>query len=171
MFLADECDVPEGIEPCGYGGGINAYNVEDWPAFVEKYGEEAEELVRSTFCEVDEGDDDEIVFERIRNPENKQATINAWVLKEDAQYDLIDRMLCTNTDRYYDWTSDWTCIYRQIEDDMSDERRLILINEWHDYCRSYGVTEENIEIWGCFDELLTCKDLSNYRPTPPTHEY
>lgn len=138
--------------------------------FVIKNGEKAGELVRSTYFD-DEVNGEEIVYELIRNPKDKKQLIDAWVLRDGARVDLIDRMLCTKTDLHYVWVSDWTRIERQIEDDMSDEERLALINEWHDCCLRCGVTEEDSEIWGCFDELLTRKDLSDYSFIPPTYEY
>lgn len=76
-----------------------------------------------------------IVYEEIVNPENNQRLIYEFVDKDWYEDDLFERMLCTETSQYYDWTSDRTkFIDSQSEQETTKEEAKA---EWEEICAEY----------------------------------
>lgn len=93
VFLALGCEM-EGVEPYDTGANdVNAYELKDYPIFVEQNGEDAEPSV--TYYEKDgrySANGDEISWRTVLNDENHQYTLEDWVLvsdNEDADAALV----------------------------------------------------------------------------------
>lgn len=72
------------------------------------------------------------------NIENEQCLVCVWVSDEYADSDEYQRELCTETDRYYDWTSERTRMIDNIIDAMDEEKDLSeLENEWCEKVSQY----------------------------------
>lgn len=104
-------------------------------------------------------DDTEIICATIRNPENEQRLICAFVSKDEAAQDEAERELCVITDSDHDWTSQRRNMINQIEEDIDDEEALAgLKEEWQTICESYpgyDLIEDGSASWvSIYDDAL-----------------
>ena len=123
-----------GIEPIKDDGSIGFYAFADIPEGTEITSEDVLlELSDRQAGEAHSGFS--IVYKEIVNPENEQCLIYEFVDKDWYEDDLFERMLCTETSQYYDWTSDRTkFINSQSQQETTKEEAKV---EWEEICAEY----------------------------------
>lgn len=146
-----------GIEPYEDDGSIGFYPFDTIP-------EGTEITVEDVCAEYSDSYDVEafnkgevIIYAQVKNAENKQYLIYAFVAKDYYEDDLYERMLCDDTNRYCNWTSDRTrFIDSQSEQETTkDESKA----EWDEICDKYkGMNHYSEgpdfdEIWNCILEM------------------
>lgn len=145
------------IEPIENDGSIGFYAFTDIPEGTEitkddvlfELSDRQAEEAHSGFA---------IVYEEIVNPENEQCLIYEFVDKDYYEDDLFTRMLCTETNEYYDWTSDRTrFIDSQAEEETFEEEAEA---EWEEICSEYKGMNHCSE-YPDFDEIW--KEITDLR--------
>lgn len=103
---------------------------------------------------------EEIVSGQVVNIENDQRLIDCFVNKDLYEQDLYDRMLRTETDQYYDWTSELTRVkdYAYNNRDREDVKALTEA-KWNEVSKQYegfaGDAEMTFEeVWAIIEENL-----------------
>lgn len=102
---------------------------------------------------------EEIVSGQVVNIENDQRLIDCFVNKDLYEQDLYDRMLRTETDQYYDWTSELTRVkdYAYNNRDREDVKALTEA-KWDEVRKQYeGLSDEEMtfkEVWAIIEENL-----------------
>lgn len=86
----------------------------------------------------------EIVETEVVNPQNEQRIIVEWVSQSYAESDEYERMLCVDTDSYYDWTSERTKMKNSIRRclDKYGDIDQSLREEWNEIVARYSNTCE-----------------------------
>lgn len=84
----------------------------------------------------------EIVETIVVNPQNTQKIVVAWVSEAYAESDEYERMLCTDTTCFYDWTSERTAMKDRIRKsiDKYGEINPLLEKEWKEIVDRYTNT-------------------------------
>lgn len=150
-----------GIEPIEDDGSIGFYAFADIPEGTEITAEDVLlELSDRQAGEAHSGF--AIVYEEIVNPENEQRLIYEFVDKDWYEDSLFERMLCTETSKYYDWTSDRT---RFIDSQANEETFKAEVEaEWEEICSEYkgmnhySEAPDFDEIW---KEITDLRDARN----------
>lgn len=103
---------------------------------------------------------EEIVSGQVVNIENDQRLIDCFVNKDLYEQDLYDRMLRTETDQYYDWTSELTSVkdYAYNNRDCDDVKALTEA-KWNEVSKQYegfaGDAEMAFEeVWAIIEQNL-----------------
>ena len=103
---------------------------------------------------------EEIVSEQVVSIENHQCLIDCFVNRDLYEEDLYERMLRTETDRYYDWTSELTRVkdYAFDNRDREDVKELTEA-KWNEVSKQYeelacdeAMTFE--EVWSIIEQDL-----------------
>lgn len=138
-----------GIEPYEDDGSIGFYPFDTIPEGTEITAEDVLlELSDRQAGEAHSGF--AIVYKEIVNPENEQSLIYEFVDKDWYEDDLFERMLCTETSKYYDWTSDRT---RFINSQKKEETfKAEAKSEWEEICSEYEGMNHHSE-YPDFDEI------------------
>lgn len=103
---------------------------------------------------------EEIVSEEVVNIENDQRLIDCFVSKDLYKQDLYERMLCTETDRYYDWTSELTRVKHYAFDNRNRENVKELTEaKWNEVSKQYECLPEYDEmtfeeVWAIIEQNL-----------------
>ena len=150
-----------GIEPTENDGSIGFYPFDTIPEGTEITAEDVLlELSDRQAGEAHSGFS--IVYEEIVNPENNQRLIYEFVDKDWYEDDLYERMLCTETSKYYDWTSDRT---KFIDSQANEETfKAEAKAEWEEICfkyeglNHYSESPDFDEIW---KEITDLRDARN----------
>lgn len=134
VFLADQ-DNYEGVKPIAAdGAGIGAYPIDAYNGIDVAL---AKDDVYSGVSEDGTG----IISTECVNPENNQSLIPGFWTRDFAYQDEFERTFITDTDRFYDWTSDFTVMKRKIQG-KDDGRGCISISDYFDL---YGEWEKSVE--------------------------
>ena len=134
VFLADQDDY-EGINPIETdGAGIGAYPI-------DAYNGSSVSLAQDDVYSEASEDGTDIVSSECVNPENNQRLIHGFWTRNYAYQDEFERTFITDTDRFYDWTSDFTIMKRKLQD-KDDGHGCISIS---DYFQLYGEWEKSVE--------------------------
>ena len=107
---------------------------------------------------------EEIVSEEVVNIENRQCLIDCFVNKDLYEDDLYERMMCTETDDTYDWTSELTRLkdYAQyLRGRNLQNVKEMVENRWNEYCDSYSALNVQFvekktfeEVWAIIEQDL-----------------
>ena len=101
---------------------------------------------------------EKIVSEEVVSIENEQSLIDCFVNKDLYEQDLYERMLCTETDRYYDWTSELT----RVKDYACENRNHENVKElteakWNEVSKQYeGLAGDEVmtfeKVWDIIEQ-------------------
>ena len=103
---------------------------------------------------------EEIVSEQVVSIENHQCLIDCFVNRDLYEEDLYDRMLRTETDRYYDWTSELTRVKDYAFDNRDREDVKALTEaKWNELSKQYECLTEYEEmtfeeVWAIIEQNL-----------------
>lgn len=101
---------------------------------------------------------EEIVSEEVVSIENHQCLIDCFVNRDLYEEDLYDRMLRTETDRYYDWTSELTRVKDYAFENRDRENVKELTEaKWNEVSKQYeGLAGDEVmtfeKVWDIIEQ-------------------
>lgn len=130
VFLTAKSNMPEDIKPLCYGDKM----ISCYPLSVVNHLPNGFDLksyddkVRNTYKKV------KLISTYVRDTRNTCRLVCPWVSEEYAAYDYVERMLCTETTRWWDYRSMLSTFMKRLDrrygGSISDEEYLKVEREW-----------------------------------------